>query len=34
MRHSGWESPDMVLTYTKPVKFEDSLRLYRKITND
>jgi integrase len=29
MRLGGWESLDMVLRYTKSVKFEESLRLYR-----
>jgi site-specific recombinase XerD len=29
MRLGGWESLDMVLRYTRSVKFEDSLRLYR-----
>ncbi len=27
VRLGGWESPDMVLRYTRSVKFEDSLRL-------
>lgn len=31
MRLGGWSSLDMVLTYTKSVKFEDSLKLYQKI---
>jgi len=31
MRLGGWSSLDMVLTYTKSVKFEDSLRIYRKL---
>jgi hypothetical protein len=31
MRLGGWESLDMVLRYTRSVKFEDSLRLYRKM---
>ena len=30
MRLGGWESLDMVLRYTRSVKFEDSLRLYRQ----
>jgi integrase len=29
MRLGGWESLDMVLRYTRSVKFEDSLRVYR-----
>lgn len=29
MRLGGWESLDMVLRYTRSVKSEDSLRLYR-----
>ena len=32
MRLSGWEALDTVLRYTRSVKFEDSLRLYRAIT--
>ncbi len=31
MRLGGWESLDMVLRYTRSVKFEDSLRLYRRL---
>lgn len=31
MRLGGWESLDMVLRYTRSVKFEDSLRLYREL---
>jgi integrase len=31
MRLGGWSSLDMVLTYTKSVKFEDSLKLYQKL---
>jgi integrase/recombinase XerD len=31
MRLGGWSSLDMVLTYTKSVKFEDSLKLYREL---
>jgi len=31
MRLGGWESLDMVLRYTRSVKFEDSLKLYRKL---
>ncbi len=33
MRLGGWESLDMVLRYTRSVKFEDSLRLYRSIAD-
>jgi site-specific recombinase XerD len=33
MRLGGWESLDMVLRYTRSVKFEDSLKLYRMINN-
>ena len=29
MRLGGWESLEMVLRYTRSVKFEDSLKLYR-----
>jgi len=29
MRLGGWGSVDMVLRYTRLVKFEDSLRVYR-----
>ena len=31
MRLGGWESLDMVLRYTRSVKWEESLRLYREI---
>jgi len=31
MRLGGWESLDMVLRYTQSVKFEESLKLYRRI---
>ena len=31
MRLGGWESLDMVLRYTRSVKFEDSLRLYHRL---
>jgi integrase/recombinase XerD len=31
MRLGRWESLDMVLRYTRSVKFEESLKLYRKI---
>jgi len=31
MRLGGWESLDMVLRYTRSVKFEESLRLYQEI---
>ena len=31
MRLGGWESLDMVLRYTRSVKFEESLRLYKAI---
>ena len=30
MRLGGWLSLDIVLTYTKSVKFEDSLKIYQK----
>lgn len=33
MRLGGWGSLDMVLRYTRSVKFEDSLRLYRRLQN-
>ena len=29
MRLGGWESLDMVLRYTRSVKFKESLKLYR-----
>jgi len=31
MRLGGWESLDMVLRYTRSVKFEESLRLYHRV---
>ena len=31
MRLGGWESLDMVLRYTRSVKFEDSLKLYKQV---
>ncbi|MCK4402801.1 MAG: hypothetical protein KAV98_03435 [Dehalococcoidia bacterium] len=31
VRLGGWQSLDMVLRYTKSVKFEDSSRLYRRL---
>ena len=31
MRLGGWSSLDMVITYTKSVKFEDSLKLYNAV---
>jgi hypothetical protein len=31
MRLGGWESLDMVLRYTRSVRFEESLRLYQDI---
>lgn len=34
MRLGGWESLDMVLRYTRSVKFEDSLKLYRKMEDE
>lgn len=33
MRLGGWESLDMVLRYTRSVKFEDSLKLYKQINS-
>ena len=33
MRLGGWESLDMVLRYTRSVKFEDSLKLYKAIVS-
>ncbi len=33
MRLGGWESLDMVLRYTRSVKFEESLRLYREMNS-
>jgi integrase len=32
MRLGGWESLDMVLRYTRSVRFEESLRLYQSIS--
>jgi hypothetical protein len=32
MRLGGWKSLDMVLRYTRSVKFEESLRLYKAIS--
>ena len=31
MRLGGWESLDMVLRYTRSVRFEESLRLYQSM---
>jgi len=31
MRLGGWESLDMVLRYTRSVRFEESLRLYQMV---
>ena len=31
MRLGGWENLEMVIRYTRSVKFEDSLKLYRKL---
>jgi len=31
MRLGGWESLDMMVRYTKSVKFEESLKLYREL---
>jgi hypothetical protein len=31
MRLGGWESLDMVLRYTRSVRFEESLRLYQEM---
>jgi site-specific recombinase XerD len=31
MRLGGWESLDMVLRYTRSVKFEESLKVYREL---
>ena len=31
MRLGGWESLDMVLRYTRSVRFEESLKLYRGV---
>jgi len=30
MRLGGWETLDMVVRYTKSVKFEDSLKMYER----
>jgi len=32
MRLGGWESLDMVLRYTRSVRFEESLKLYKEIS--
>ncbi len=32
MRLGGWESLDMVLRYTRSVKFEESLNLYKRLS--
>jgi len=29
-----WESLEMVQRYTRSVKFEDSLKLYRRVNNE
>jgi site-specific recombinase XerD len=34
MRLGGWETLDMVLRYTRSVKFEDSLQLYQQAMKD
>jgi len=34
MRLGGWESLDMVLRYTRSVKFEESLRLYQELGSE
>ncbi len=31
MRLGGWESLDMVLRYTRSVKFEESLKIYKSM---
>lgn len=31
MRLGGWKSLDIVLRYTRAVKFEDNLKLYRRL---
>ena len=31
MRLGGWKSLDMVLRYTRSVKFEDSLKIYKSV---
>jgi hypothetical protein len=31
MRLGGWESLDVVVRYTRSVKFEESLKLYREL---
>jgi hypothetical protein len=30
MRLGGWENLDMVVRYTRSVKFEDSLKMYER----
>ena len=32
MRLGGWQSLDMVVRYTRSVKFDDSLKLYQEIS--
>jgi integrase/recombinase XerD len=34
MRLGGWSSLNMVLIYTKSVKFEDSLRIYKNLQHE
>jgi integrase/recombinase XerC len=34
MRLSGWETLDMVVRYTRSVKFEDSLKMYERAMKD
>jgi hypothetical protein len=31
MRLGGWESLDMVVRYTRNVKFEDSMKMYEEV---
>ena len=31
MRLGGWENLEMVVRYTRSVKFEDSMKLYREM---
>jgi hypothetical protein len=33
MRLGGWESLDMVVRYTRSVKFEESMKMYERAMN-
>ena len=34
MRLGGWETLDMVVRYTRSMKFEDSLKMYERAMKD